>query len=74
MKVFSNDLHGKIINESHGKNDRSPNMTVTVLDNDNGKTIAEVFEQGKTAVAERYLVRRDAWHNFTEWYKSTINN
>lgn len=70
LKVFSNDIHGKVIDEPHGKNDRSPNMTVTVLDYDNGKTIAEVFEQGEKAVVERYLTRPDAWHGFAEWYKS----
>ena len=59
-----------MIDESRGKNDRSPNMTVTVLDQDNGKTIAEVFEQGQKAIAERYLVRRDAWHDFAEWYET----
>lgn len=74
MKVFSNDIHGKVIGEPRGKNDRSPNMTVTALDNDNGKTIAEVFEQGEKALAERYLTRRDAWHEFVEWYKSDTKN
>jgi non-canonical purine NTP pyrophosphatase (RdgB/HAM1 family) len=74
MKVFSNDIHGKVIDESRGKNDRSPNMTVTVLDHDNGKTIAEVFEQGEKAVFERYLNRPDAWHGFVDWFNSEIKN
>ena len=69
MKVFRNDIHGKIIDEPLGKNDRSPSMTVTVLDHDNGKTIAEVFEQSEKAVVERYLTRPDAWHRFADWYK-----
>jgi non-canonical purine NTP pyrophosphatase (RdgB/HAM1 family) len=68
MQVFKNDIPGKIINEARGKNERSPNMTVTVLDHDNAKTIAEVFEQGEKAVVERYLSRRDAWHEFAEWF------
>jgi inosine/xanthosine triphosphate pyrophosphatase family protein len=70
MKVFSNDIHGKVIDEPRGKNVRSSNMTVTVLDNDNGKTIAEVFERSEKAVVERYLTQPDAWHGFAEWYKS----
>ncbi|HUD05645.1 MAG TPA: non-canonical purine NTP pyrophosphatase [Candidatus Saccharimonadales bacterium] len=70
MKVFSNDIHGKVIDESRGKNDRSPNMTVTVLDHDNGKTIAEVFEQGEKAVVERYLTRSDAWHGLADWFNT----
>lgn len=67
-KVFKNDIPGKIIDEARGKNQKSPNMTVTVLDSDNGKTIAEVFEQGVEAVVERYKNRPDAWHGFVEWY------
>jgi XTP/dITP diphosphohydrolase len=70
MKVFRNDIKGKIIHKPRGKNDKSPNMTVTELDIDNGKTIAEVFEQGEKAVAERYLTHPDAWHLFAEWYKT----
>ena len=70
MKVFKNDIKGKVIDKPRGKNEKSPNMTVTELDNDNGKTIAEVFEQGEKAVAERYLTLPDAWHLFAEWYKS----
>ena len=45
-------------------------MTVTVLDSDNGKTIAEVFDQGEEAVVDRYKNRPDAWHGFVEWYKN----
>ena len=52
MKVFENDIKGKIIDEPRGSNDKSPNMAVTELDQDNGKTIAEVFEQGEEAVAK----------------------
>ena len=70
MKVFSNDIHGKIIDKPRGHNDRSPSTTVTVLDHDNGKTIAEVFEQGQKAVVQRYLSRTDAWHFFVDWFNS----
>jgi inosine/xanthosine triphosphate pyrophosphatase family protein len=68
MKVFKNDIQGKIINEARGENKKSPNMTVTVLDSDNGKSIAEVFEQGIGAVVDRYKNRHDVWHGFVEWY------
>ena len=74
MKVFSNDIHGKVIDEPRGKNDRSPSMTVTVLENNNGKTIAEVFEQGEMAIAERYINRPEAWHGFVEWFSSINKN
>lgn len=69
-EVFKNDIPGRIINEARGKSEKSPNMTVTVLDSDNGKTIAEVFEQGEEAVVARYKNRPDAWHGFIEWYKN----
>jgi XTP/dITP diphosphohydrolase len=67
-KVFKNDLEGQIINEVRGTSKKSPCMTVIVLDSDNGKTIAEVFEQGQKAVVARYKNRRDAWHSFIDWY------
>jgi non-canonical purine NTP pyrophosphatase (RdgB/HAM1 family) len=69
-KVFKNEIPGKIINEIRGENSKSPNTTVTVLDSDNGKTIAEVFERGEAAVIERYKNRPDAWHEFIKWHKS----
>ena len=68
-KVFKNDIHGQAINEVRGKSEKSPSMTVTVFDSDNGKTIAQVFEQGTEAVVARYKNRPDAWHKFVEWYK-----
>ena len=68
--VFKNDIPGKIINEARGKNLRSPNTMVTVLDADNGKTIAEIFELGEEAVLERYRNRNDVWHEFIDWYRN----
>lgn len=70
-EVFKNDIPGQTISEARGKSERSPNMTVTVLDSDNGKTIAEVFEQGEEAIIARYKNEPDAWHGFVEWYKNT---
>jgi non-canonical purine NTP pyrophosphatase (RdgB/HAM1 family) len=68
IKVFKNDIHGKIIHEVRGKNHKSPTTSVIVLDVDNGKTIAEIFDQGKDMVIERYKNQRDAWHELVEWY------
>ena len=70
MKVFKNDIPGNIIDKPRGENDLSPITTVTALDSDNGKTIAEVFEQGEMALTLRYLSRPDVWHEFAEWYSS----
>ncbi len=69
IEVFKNDIDGQITNEAHGINEKSPCMTVIVLDSDNGKTIAEVFEQGNEAIVARYKKRPDAWHGFVEWHK-----
>ncbi len=68
-EIFKNDIQGKIIDEVRGSSEKSPNMTVMVLDPDNGKTMAEVFEQGTDAVVARYKNRPDAWHGFVDWYK-----
>lgn len=66
VEIFRNDITGKIIKEIRGHNLKSPNMSVIVLDADNGKTIAEVFEQGEEAVIDRYMSRRDVWHELVE--------
>lgn len=70
MEVFKNDIPGQIIEEARGNSEKSPNMTIIVLNSDNGKTIAEVFEQGEEAVVARYKNRPDVWHGFIEWYKN----
>ncbi len=69
-QVFSNSIKGKIINEARGSSKKSPNMTVIVLDSDNGKTLAEVYEEGAKAIEARYKNRPDAWHVFIDWYKT----
>lgn len=69
-KVFKNDIDGQVIKEARGKSEKSPNMTVTALDSDNGKTIAEVFAKGSDAVIERYKNRPDAWHGLVDWLKT----
>lgn len=69
-EVFKNDIEGQIVHESRGKSEKSPNMAAIMLDSDNDKTIAEVFEQVEEAVVARYKNRSDAWHGFVEWYKN----
>lgn len=68
IRIFRNDLSGKIIDKPRGESVYSPNMLVTVLDDDNGKTIAEVFNEGVDALVKRYANRKDVWHEFAEWY------
>ena len=70
LRIFSNDIPGQITTVARGSNAHSPNMAITTLDMDNGKTVAEVFAQGPDAVAERYRNRRDAWHELIDWLKT----
>lgn len=68
-KVFQNNIKGKIIDEVRSRTAKSPNMAVIALDGDNGKTLAEVFEEGRSALKKRYKDRPDVWHEFVLWYK-----
>ncbi len=68
-EIFKNDIPGQIINDARGNNVKSPSMTVIVLDSDNGKTIAEVLEQGEEVLTARYKNQPDVWHEFIKWYK-----
>lgn len=70
IKIFKNDIYGKIINQPRGRNDHTPSMAITALDIDNNKTFAEVFEQGEQAITERYINHPDVWHKFALWYKT----
>lgn len=69
-EIFKNDIPGQIINESRGINVKTPSMTVIVLDSDDGKTLAEVFEQGEESVVARHKNRPDVWHEFIKWHKT----
>ena len=68
MKIFSNNIFGKIIDEPRGHNENSPCMSVIILNDDNGKTIAQVFENDKRLKINRYENRPDVWHKFINWY------
>lgn len=69
LQVFHNDIHGHITDKPQGKSNQSPATTVIALDYDNGKTIAEVFEQDINTVMERYRDHApDAWHELINWY------
>lgn len=68
-RLFSRDIPGVIAMEAHGKRGKAPIMNVVKLDVDEGKTLAEVFEQPEAALRRRYETRHDAWHDLVEWYK-----
>ena len=70
--TFKNDFSGKVTLEPRGENDRSPSTMITELDIDNGKTIAELFEEVEQgALINRYLTNNDVWHEFVTWYLKT---
>jgi len=69
-EIFKHDITGKIVNKPRGHNQKVPCATVIEIEGDNGKTIAEVFEQGESAVTERYKKRRDVWNEFIDWYNT----
>lgn len=71
ITVFTYDLNGHITTEPRGTDAKSPSAMVTAMETDHGKTIAEVFEQDEAALLERNKNRpADAWHEFSEWYKT----
>lgn len=70
VQVFTKDIPGVITAEARGVNKKSPSMTVTALDWDDGKTLAEVFETGaQAALTNRHSNRPEAWHDVVEWYR-----
>ena len=72
IKVFSNIISGRITDEVKGRNNKSPMISVIVLDGDRGRTLAEVFADRADAVTARYLKRPDVWRAFVEWYKKRV--
>lgn len=68
-QVFRSEIRGQIVHEPRGSFGSSPNAAVIAIDSDDGKTIAEAHEQDDAAIKQRYENRRDAWHEFIEWYK-----
>ena len=69
VKVVTNRIMGQITLEARGRNDRSPSMSVIVLDLDGDRTLAEVFASNATDLDARYWQYPDVWHGFVEWYK-----
>lgn len=69
VEVFANEKPGKISTEARGGDEKNPSKNVIVLDSDNGRTLAEVFNQGYEAVTERYKNSNDVWHSFIEWHE-----
>ncbi len=71
VAIFTNQVHGRITTEARGGDDSVASiMRVTELDSDDGKTIAEAFEQDPEAIKHRYIDRDDAWTSLVAWYKS----
>lgn len=68
-EVFTTTFTGELLTEAHGNHDKSPNMTITTLEGDNGMSLAEVYEQPSEFLAHRFKNRREVWHELAKWYK-----
>jgi len=69
--VFRSDIPGTIPEHPAG-NYGPPIMKVVALDGDNGKTISEVYDDGKANELDRLHKRSDAWQTFATWYKQKV--
>lgn len=74
MKVFKNTFDGQITQAKRGRNSRSPIMEVIELDLDNGKTLAEIFDEDPEVIIKRYLENNDVWHKFIAWFNKLQNS
>jgi len=68
IEVFCNEIDGTIVDSPRGSSDVPPISQIVALDQDNGKTIGEVFEQDDHTFADRYITRREVWHKLMDWY------
>lgn len=66
--VFSTDIPGAILTEQRGTH-KETSATVIALDADNGRTIAEIYEDGIEKNRNRYKDRGDAWYTFSAWFR-----
>lgn len=72
--VFHADIPGTILAEARGNNTRAPIMNVVAMDDDNGLSVTEAYEQGWANNPERYAKRPDAWAALSEWYRTYHGN
>ena len=66
-KIFSQQTQARLLKEIRGKSQHS-NDTITVLDGDNGLSVAEVHAK-KVDKSKRKSAQ--VWHEFSKWYRST---
>ncbi len=68
VKLFENDIFGKIVDYPAGDSKKTPLMQVVALDSDNNLTIAQALEQDRGVLKRRHNDRKDPWHSFIQWY------
>ena len=73
-KVFDNIISGRIADGVRGRKGNAPMMAVIELNGDGGKTLAEVYANGRDNLVDRHLKRPDVWHNFVSWYKNRLED
>lgn len=64
QKVLSRQTKGRLLNEARGHLPNSPNQEIITLDGDNGKSIAEVFNDDNL----ENVAGTKVWPDFFEWY------
>ena len=65
QKVFTRQSKGKLLSEIRGKS-QHPSHTILTMEEDNGLSIAEVYESAQDTTARQPAI---IWHDFVQWYK-----
>lgn len=69
---FRKDCGGQIANQARGNSD-IPWRNVCILEYDNGKTLAELDNNGTIDSIERLANNPEPWHDLVEWYTNSIH-
>lgn len=71
VEIFSNTVPGHVIKHPRGSYGK-PAQKVISLDQDNGLSISEVYDQNPVTASQRFANKKTAWHDFITWYKGYI--
>lgn len=67
--TFSAEVPGQILNSNYGDTTKAAWMNVVTMDGDNGKSLAEIFNQPESEIRARYEKRPEVWSSVVTWYK-----
>lgn len=68
--TFNASISGRVLEASYDDNSKSAWMNVVTMEGDEGKSLAEVFNQPPELVAKRYENRPEVWAEAAVWYKA----